>query len=215
MDSSYGTTRLRKTRLVGIPLFYSHRLTEGAPDGLLTIEAFHSSRNLARGIVERVELIIQTLSTTPQSPDDSTAPAINNTITDLFFSEELFEYLVEEKLPDSHGAFTVKYELVKNRLVVHIMPSFCHDCTAASFTEDLLLWAASGGVTRSLQVCHGSGTPLISISLTSFSFPICTWIEEITRSILPSNQYTISSGCAHRQHECPISDVYDRGRENT
>jgi hypothetical protein len=47
------------------------------------------------------------------------------------------------------------------------------------------LWAASGGVTRSLQVCHGSGRPLISLLLTSFSFPICAWIEEITRSIFP------------------------------
>jgi hypothetical protein len=99
MDSSYRTTRLRESGLVGRPLFDSHRLNEEVPDGLLTIEAFHSSRNLARGIVERVESIIQTLSTRPQSPDNSTAPAIDNTINGLLFSEELFEYLIEEKLP--------------------------------------------------------------------------------------------------------------------
>jgi hypothetical protein len=42
----------------------------------------------------------------------------------LLFSEELFEYLIEETLPNSHGAFTVKHELVENRLAVLIMPGF-------------------------------------------------------------------------------------------
>jgi hypothetical protein len=204
MDSSYGTACLRKMRLVGIPLCYSHRLTEGAPDGLLTIEAFHSSRNLARE---------ESSKESNQSPDDSTAPAINNTINDLLFSEQLF--FDRRETTGLTWCVHSEVRVSENRLVIHIVPSFCHDCTAASFTEDLLLWAASGGVTRSLQVCHGSGTPLISLSLTSFSFPICAWIEEITRSIFPSNQYTMSSRCAYRQHQCPMSDVYDPSRENT
>ena len=81
--------------------------------------------------------------------------------------EKLFDFLIDtDRLPESYEESRVIYELDNYRILVGVIPSACHDYAAASFTEDLLFWAASGGVRNSLQIGHGARTPPICISLT-------------------------------------------------
>jgi hypothetical protein len=156
----------------GMPRFYSNRLTEELTQVPLTKDDYLASRTIQRSISIRITAIVHQLLKTAEPLDDTEDTDIDCIIAEPLVSESLFDYLIDsDRLPDSEGNKRIVYELVANRLVVGIMPSACHDYTAASFTEDLLLWAASGGVRGSLEIGHGACTPLIYLSLSSLVFP--------------------------------------------
>ena len=158
--------------LGGMPQFHSHQLTEELTQVPLTKDDYLASRTIQRSISTRITAIVYQLLKTAEPLDDTKDTDIDCIVAKPLVSESLFDYLMEsDRLPDSEGNKRIVYELVANRLVVSIMPSACHDYTAASFTEDLLLWAASGGVRSSLEIGHGACTSLIHLTLTSVVFP--------------------------------------------
>jgi hypothetical protein len=128
--------RVRRPEVIeGVTHFYSHRLTE-APIDVLTTSQYTSSRSIPGPFLRRVESVIKELSTTPEAHNDN-VPSINRIIKEPLLSVELFDHLVLYKLPLSTSRYKVKYELLDYHLVVNIIPSFCHDFTAAAITEDL------------------------------------------------------------------------------
>jgi len=153
--------------------FYFRRLTEERIEVPLTKEDCLRSRKIQRSISAGITAIVHRLLNTAEPFDDTEDTNIDCTIAEPLVSELLFDYLIDsDRLPDSEENKRIVYELVANQLVVSIsVPSACHNYTAASFTEDLLLWASSGGVRDSLQIGYGSCTPLIYLLLTSLVFP--------------------------------------------
>ena len=128
-----------------MPQFYSHRFTEELIEVPLTKDDYLASRTIQRSISTRIIAIVRQLLKTAEPLDDAEDKHIDCIVAEPLVSESLFDYLIDsDRLPDSEENKRIVYELVANRLVVGIIPSACHDYTAASFTEDLLSWPASG-----------------------------------------------------------------------
>jgi len=179
----------RKRRIIrppeGMPQFYSHLLTEELANVPLTKAQYFASRALQRAISTRITAIIRELLQTTEPLDDTEDTDIDRIVAEPLVSEELFDYLIDnDRLQEFEGNNRVVYELLSNRLVVGVTPSACHGYTAASFTEDLLAWAASGGMRNSLKIGHGACIPLIYLLLTSLVFP---WAPGSKKS--PNNSF--------------------------
>ena len=207
----------RQRRIVrppgGMSQFYSHRLTEELIEVPLTKDDYLASHAIQRSISTRIIAIARQLLETAEPLDDTKDTDIDCIVAEPPVSESLFDYLIDsDRLPDSEENKRIVYELVANRLVVGIMPSACHDYIAASFTEDLLTWAASGGVRNSLKIGHGARTH--HLPLTNFiSVPVGSWVEKVPWQLVPSYTLTESSGTAHRELQCVISEFYHRSGE--
>ena len=151
----------------GVPPFHSLWLTQDVIDAPMTKDKYLESRNTQRSILSQISAIAHKLSTTPEPSDDSYVTNIDCFVSVPLVSEKLFDFLIDnDRLPESYEGGRIVYELDDYRILVGVVPSACHDYAAASFTEDLLFWAASGGVRNSLQIGHGARTPPICISLT-------------------------------------------------
>lgn len=158
----------------GMRKSYTPRLNEESIAEIgLTKEQYLDSQSIQRILLKRINAIADNLANTPEPPDDTDDTNIESVVADPLVSEPLFDFLIQEdRLPETAAADKqIIYELLNNRIVVRVMPSACHNYTAASFTEDLLFWAASGGVRNTLKIGHGARTQLIYLLLTSLVFP--------------------------------------------
>jgi hypothetical protein len=104
----------------------------------LTTEQYLGSRNIQRAIFNNINIIANSLTNTPESPTDGEEKTINPVVDNSLVSGSLFNFLLQDRLPETAaGGKEIIYELLDTKIVMRVMPSACHDYTAASFTEDL------------------------------------------------------------------------------
>ena len=191
MDNTNKRNRNKHARLTGagVPLFHSLWLSVDVIDAHMTQDQYLASSKTQRSILSQITAIIHKLSTTPEPSDDSNVTNIDCFVSVPLVSEKLFDFLIDnDRLPESYEGGRIVYELDDYRILVGVVPSACHDYAAASFTEDLLFWAASGGVRNSLQIGHGARTPPICLSLTLLVFP---WaVDPKSRRTIPFGHET-------------------------
>ena len=113
-------------------------LSHGIADNMigLTREDYLRQRTLQitlRTCIEEVAKKIAVLSESNEGDE-----RINPIIEEYVISENLFDFLLEEEwLPEIINNKKIVYELVNYRLLVRVMPSACHEYTAACFNEDI------------------------------------------------------------------------------
>ena len=167
-------------------------LTHGIADNTigLTREDYLSQRTLQITLRTRIEEVAKKIAVISESSEGD--ERINPIIEEYVISENLFDFLLEEeRLPETINNKKIVYELVNYRLLVRVIPSACHEYTAACFNEDIFLWAASGGVTRSLRNGHGACTQLIMRLVNFTSVSMGGGLKKIPRQLIPSKKYSM------------------------
>jgi hypothetical protein len=136
----------------------------------LTKEDYLSQKTLRITLTRRIEEVAKTIVDITESSEGDRK--INPIIEEYEISEDLFDFLLEDEwLPETIGNRKIVYELVNYRLLVRVMSSAYHEYIAGCFDEDFFLWAASGGVARTLRHGIGACTQLIMrlVNFTSIS----------------------------------------------
>ena len=180
--------RRRKIGIESTPgtQFLSHWITDNTIG--LTREDYLCQRSLQIALRTRIEEVAKKIAAISESSEGH--QRINPIIEEYVISEKLFRFLLEEeRLPETINNKKIVYELVNYRLLVRVMPSACHEYTAACFNEDIFLWAASGGVTRSLRNGNGACTQLILRLVNFTSVSMGGGLKKIPRQLIPSKTY--------------------------